>query len=175
MFAGADVSLNVFDNSTSTRRWQLQVYGVVIGYTPEQVRTALSGLYPAGKRTPRPLKVNRCNKLAAALSYPIKPYFGRRVSYLYSPQRAPSDPKSAAEELGNPGTGRLDRSISACRPVFAARLSSETGQAHRHRPGRQSRIARVPMTANYVREAEMPSLEVMRVYWVAAAIRDVVE
>ena len=82
VFAGVDVSLNVFDNSTSTRRWQLQVYGVVIGCTPEQVRTALSGLYPAAKRTPRPLKVNRCNNLAAAVSYAIKPYFGRRVSYI---------------------------------------------------------------------------------------------
>jgi hypothetical protein len=82
VFAGVDVSLNVFDNSTSTRRWQLQVYGVVIGCTPEQVRTALSGLYPAGKRTPRPLKVNRCNKFAATVSYTIKPYFGRRVSYI---------------------------------------------------------------------------------------------
>jgi len=33
VFAGVDVSLNPFDNSTSTRRWQLQVYGVVIGCT----------------------------------------------------------------------------------------------------------------------------------------------
>jgi hypothetical protein len=82
VFAGVDVSLNVFDNSKSTRRWQRQVYGIVIGCTPEQVRTALSGLYPAGKRTPRQLKVNRCDNFAAADSYAIKPYSGRRVSYL---------------------------------------------------------------------------------------------
>jgi len=39
-------------------------------------------LYQANDTTPEPLKVRECENLAKALSYMIKPYFGRRVSYL---------------------------------------------------------------------------------------------
>ena len=81
VFAGVDVSLNEF--SRSDRCWQLHAYGVVVGLTRDQVRSALSDLYPADKRehTPRPLWVKCCSEPAAAVSYAIKPYFSRRSSY----------------------------------------------------------------------------------------------
>jgi hypothetical protein len=82
VFAGVDVSLNVFDNSKSTKRWQIHFYGAVIGRTREHVRTALSDLYPIGKNTWRPLDVKCCNNLAAVVSYAIKPYFYRRSGYV---------------------------------------------------------------------------------------------
>jgi hypothetical protein len=81
VFAGVDISLNVFDNSTSDACWQPHVYGLIIGLTPDQVRVALSGHYPPGKHARRPLLVTRCKKLAAVLSYCIKPYFSRRSGY----------------------------------------------------------------------------------------------
>jgi hypothetical protein len=36
VFAGVDISLNVLNNSTSTRCWQLHFYGAVIGRTHRQ-------------------------------------------------------------------------------------------------------------------------------------------
>jgi hypothetical protein len=81
VFAGVDISLNVFDNSMSDAYWQPHVYGLVIGRTPDQVHGALSGHYPSGEHSRRPLLVTRCKKLAAVLSYCIKPYFSRRSGY----------------------------------------------------------------------------------------------
>jgi hypothetical protein len=81
VFAGVDISLNVFDNSTSDACWQPHVYGLVIGLTPDQVRAALAAHYPPGEHARRPLLVTRCKKLAAVLSYCIKPYFSRRSGY----------------------------------------------------------------------------------------------
>jgi hypothetical protein len=54
VFAGVDVSLNEF--SASDRCWQVHAYGVVVGLSRDQVRSALSDLYPADQRehTPRP-------------------------------------------------------------------------------------------------------------------------
>jgi hypothetical protein len=81
VFAGVDISLNVFNNSTSDAYWQPHVYGLVLGLTVDQVRVALSPHYPAGEHARRPLLVTRCKKLAAVLSYCIKPYFSRRSGY----------------------------------------------------------------------------------------------
>jgi hypothetical protein len=80
-FAGVDISLNVLNNAISDACWQPHVYGLVIGLTREQVREALSPHYPPGEHAPRPLLVTRCKKVAAVLSYCIKPYFSRRSGY----------------------------------------------------------------------------------------------
>jgi hypothetical protein len=81
VFAGVDISLNVFDNSMPDAYWQPHVYGLVIGRTPDQIQAALSSHYPSGQHSRRPLLVTRCKKLAAVLSYCIKPYFSRRSGY----------------------------------------------------------------------------------------------
>jgi hypothetical protein len=62
--------------------WQLQVYGICVAVDMAEVRIRLARLYQANDTTPEPLKVRECENLAKALSYMIKPYFGRRVSYL---------------------------------------------------------------------------------------------
>jgi hypothetical protein len=60
----------------------LQDYGVCVGLDTAEVKTRLAKLYPRNNTTPKPLRVRRCKNLALALSYMIKPYFGRRVSYI---------------------------------------------------------------------------------------------
>ena len=81
VFAGVDVSLNLFKNRMDAARWQFHVYGLVIGRTEEAVDEALSALYPPGKRVRSPLHVKPCTGLGAVLSYCIKPYFSRRSGY----------------------------------------------------------------------------------------------
>src|SRR5207248_11332999 len=42
---------------------------------------ALAHLYPKTRNSFRPLRVRKCDDLAKALSYVIKPYFSERVNY----------------------------------------------------------------------------------------------
>jgi hypothetical protein len=81
VFAGVDISLDVFHNSMADAYWQPHVYGLVIGRTLDQVQAALSGHYRSGEHARSALHVKRCRKLAAVLSYCIKPYFSRRSGY----------------------------------------------------------------------------------------------
>jgi hypothetical protein len=81
VFAGVDISLNLFNNSIARARWQPHLYGLVVGLTSEEVKAALSAYYPPHKRATRPLYVSRCNQLSAVLSYCIKPYFSRHSGY----------------------------------------------------------------------------------------------
>jgi hypothetical protein len=86
VFTGVDISYNEDSEGRWEPHWQLQVYGVCVGVDVAEVTTRLAKLHPANNTTPKPLRVRRCKKkrrnLAKALSYMIKPYFGRRVSYL---------------------------------------------------------------------------------------------
>jgi hypothetical protein len=82
VFAGVDVSYNEDSAGRWAPHWQLQVYGVCVGLDVTDVRARLAKQYPDSDTTPKPLRVRRCRNLAKALSYMIKPYFGRRVSYL---------------------------------------------------------------------------------------------
>lgn len=81
VFAGVDVSLNLFNNSIARASWQPHLYGLVVGLTREEVKAALSAYYPPRKRAQRPLHVNNCNSLPPVLSYCIKPYFSRHSGY----------------------------------------------------------------------------------------------
>jgi hypothetical protein len=81
VFAGVDFSLNLYNNSIVRARWQPHLYGLVVGLTSGQVKTALSAYYPPHKRAKKPLFVSGCNHLSAALSYCIKPYFSRHSGY----------------------------------------------------------------------------------------------
>jgi hypothetical protein len=56
VFAGVDVSLNLFNNSIARARWQPHLYGLVVGLTRDQVKAALSSYYPPRKRAPKPLQ-----------------------------------------------------------------------------------------------------------------------
>jgi len=67
VFAGVDVSLNLFNNSITRARWQPHLYGLVVGLTRDEVKAALSAYYPPRKRARKPLYVTRCNSLAAVL------------------------------------------------------------------------------------------------------------
>jgi hypothetical protein len=82
VFAGLDISLNEDSHRGSYPYWQIHLYGVVVGMSRKRVRRALEPLYPSHKRIPRPLKVSRCRDLPGTVSYSIKPYFSRRVSYI---------------------------------------------------------------------------------------------
>jgi hypothetical protein len=82
VFAGVDISWNEDSEGRWEPHWQLQVYGVCVGVDVAGVTTRLAKLHPANDTTPKPLRVRECENLAKALSYMIKPYFGRRVSYL---------------------------------------------------------------------------------------------
>jgi hypothetical protein len=81
VFAGIDVSLNLFNNSIARARWQPHLYGLVVGLTREEVKAALSSYYPPRKRAQRPLHVYNCNSLPPVLSYCLKPYFSRHSGY----------------------------------------------------------------------------------------------
>lgn len=82
VFAGVDVSFNENSEKRWEPHWQLQVYGVSVGVDIAEVRRRLANFYPANNTTPKPLRVRQCNNLAKALSYALKPFFGRRVNYL---------------------------------------------------------------------------------------------
>ena len=86
VFTGIDISWNEDSEERWPPHWQLQVYGVCVGLDVTEVRSRLAKQYPANNTTPKPLRVRRCKRkrrnLARALSYMIKPYFGRRVSYI---------------------------------------------------------------------------------------------
>jgi hypothetical protein len=82
VFAGVDISWNEDSEERWPPHWQLQVYGVCVGLDVTEIRSRLAKQYPANDTTPKPLRVRRCRNLAKVLSYMIKPYFGRRVSYL---------------------------------------------------------------------------------------------
>jgi hypothetical protein len=82
VFAGVDISYNEDSAGRWEPHWQLHVYGVCVSVDVAEVTTLLARLYPANNTTPKPLRVRHCENLADALSYLIKPYFGRRVSYL---------------------------------------------------------------------------------------------
>jgi hypothetical protein len=82
VFTGVDVSYNEDSEGRWQPHWQLQVYGVCLGFDMGEVRARLAKQYPANDTTPRPLRVRQCKQLGKALSYMIKPFFGRRVSYL---------------------------------------------------------------------------------------------
>jgi len=82
VFAGLDISLNEDGRSRWKPYWQIHLYGVVIYASPNRVRQILEPLFPPDRRAPRPLMVSRCDDLAGAVSYSLKPYFSRRVSYV---------------------------------------------------------------------------------------------
>ena len=82
VFAGVDISYNEDSEERWPSHWQLQVYGVCVGLDLIEIRARLAKQYLGNKTTPRPLRVRRCRNLPKALSYMIKPYFGRRVSYI---------------------------------------------------------------------------------------------
>jgi hypothetical protein len=82
VFAGVDISYNEDSTGKWQGHWQLQVYGVCVGVDMAELRQRLEKLYPTNNTAPKPLRVRRCKTLPKALSYIIKPYFGRRVSYL---------------------------------------------------------------------------------------------
>ena len=84
VFAGVDISWNEDSARRWHPHWQLQVYGVCVGVEKAEVKKRLTTLYPANDTTPRPLRIRRCTNLVQALSYAIKPYFGKRVSYFHS-------------------------------------------------------------------------------------------
>jgi hypothetical protein len=81
VFAGVDISYNEDSRGRWAPHWQLQVYGVYVGADMAEVRNRLAKLYPPNSTTSKPLRVRICRNLPKALSYMIKPYFGRRVSY----------------------------------------------------------------------------------------------
>jgi hypothetical protein len=81
VFAGVDLSFNTDSNGLEKPYWQFQVYGIVVGVDPDDTKAALAHLYPKTQNTPRPLRVKKCDDLAKALSYMIKPYFSERVNY----------------------------------------------------------------------------------------------
>jgi hypothetical protein len=82
VLAGVDISYNEDSEKRWEPHWQLQVYGVCVGVDMAEVRRRLAKQYPANDTTPKPLRVRRCKNLAEALSYTIKPYFGKRVNYV---------------------------------------------------------------------------------------------
>lgn len=81
VFAGVDISYNEDSEGRWTPHWQLQVYGVCVAVDKTELRIRLARQYRGNDTTPKPLRVRECENLAMALSYMIKPYFGRRVSY----------------------------------------------------------------------------------------------
>ena len=81
VFAGVDISYNEDSEGRWAPHWQLQVYGICVSVDMTELRIRLARLYQANDTTPKPLRVRECENLAKALSYMIKPYFGRRVSY----------------------------------------------------------------------------------------------
>jgi hypothetical protein len=87
VLAGVDISWNEDSAKRWEPHWQLQVYGVCVGLDRDQVKARIAKHYPANDTTPRPLRVRTCKNLnkalAKALSYTIKPYFGRRVNYFH--------------------------------------------------------------------------------------------
>jgi hypothetical protein len=82
VFAGVDLSYNEDSSGRWAPHWQLQVYGVCVSVDVAELRSRLARQYRGNDTTPKPLRVRECENLAKALSYMIKPYFGRRVSYL---------------------------------------------------------------------------------------------
>jgi hypothetical protein len=116
---------------------------------PEEVRNVLSDLYPTGKNTWRPLDVKCCNNLAAVVSYAIEPYFYRPSGYVNPLPGAeiPGKNPSRARKSGSSLFGSIN--IGLPTGIWCAAVS-ETEQAYRHRPCRQSPVARVAMTANYL-------------------------
>jgi hypothetical protein len=81
VFAGVDLSFNTRSDGLEQPYWQFQVYGVVVGLDCDGTKVALAYLYPKTPNTSRPLRVRKCDDLAKALSYIIKPYFSERVNY----------------------------------------------------------------------------------------------
>jgi hypothetical protein len=55
---------------------------VCVALDMAEIRIRLARQYGGNDTTPEPLKIRECENLAKAPSYIIKPYFGRRVSFL---------------------------------------------------------------------------------------------
>lgn len=85
VLAGVDISFNEDSTGRWAPHWQLHVYGVCVGLDRKELRRRLAKFYPSNATTPKPLRVRKCENtkeaLARALSYAIKPYFGRRANY----------------------------------------------------------------------------------------------
>jgi len=126
VFAGVDISYNEDSAGRWELHWQLQVYGVCVSVDVAEVTTLLARLYPANNTTPKPLRVRHCENLADALSYLIKPYFGRRVSYLDGTGRFNTRKRPTKEGAGA-RVGDLDRPIPTDNSLCPDRLSAIWG------------------------------------------------
>ena len=78
---GIDISLNV-GGLFASRTWAPHVYLIVDDADKETVRAALEGTVKATPEVPRPLQVRAVREPLSALSYAVKPFIGRRCSYV---------------------------------------------------------------------------------------------
>jgi hypothetical protein len=61
--------------------WQPHAYVIFQGTEPKQIKRALTPLYPATTKIPRPIRTRKVTDLMEALSYAVKSAFWRRSSY----------------------------------------------------------------------------------------------
>jgi hypothetical protein len=92
VFAGVDLSWDEYIPPRMPPFWQAHIYGVVVGFDVEAVKSAIKHLYPRAASIPRPFEANECTDLPEALSYIIKPGFVKLVRYIDCPWRRPKKP-----------------------------------------------------------------------------------
>jgi|GEM_PF-3927315 len=100
MFGGVDIDFCVHSDNDFYPHWAPHLHCLFIGENGQEVKAALGRFYPPDHIAPRPIRAEKVKDPMEAISYPMKPFFGRRVSYIGGNGRRQSrDLRLQADEL----------------------------------------------------------------------------